>query len=126
MRSCTEGAFASSAVAALPFPPGGMCTEASGSCRAVPPALAEAAKRMRDAKLSGCCTTACSMSARASLRRLRPAGVEVCRGDEFLAGPFQVQRVVDVVVGQDPLLGDTPRRSGARTARGAFLLERGT
>ena len=76
MQLCTEGAFASSAVAALPFPPGGMCTKASGSCCAVPSALAEATERMRDAELSACCTAACSMSARASLRRLRPAGVE--------------------------------------------------
>jgi hypothetical protein len=44
----------------------------------------------------------------------------------FLAGPFQVQRVVDVVVGQDPLLGDTPRRPSTCTTCGALLLERGT
>ena len=76
MRSCTEGALASSAAAALPFPPSGMCTEASRSCYAVPPAFADAAERVRDVELSACCTAACSMSTRASLRRLRPLVVE--------------------------------------------------
>ena len=56
MRSCTEGAFASSPAAAFPFPPGGMYTEASWSCRAVPPALAEATERMRDVELSASST----------------------------------------------------------------------
>ena len=76
MRSCTEGALASSAAAALPFPPGGTCTEASWSCCAVPPAFADANECIRDAELLACCTAACSMSTRASLRRLRPLVVE--------------------------------------------------
>ena len=120
-----QGSFRIVRYGHLARPPGGICTEASWSCHVVPPAFADAVERMRDMELSSCCTAACSMSARASLRRLRPAGVEVCRGDEFLAGPFQVQRVVDVVVGQDPLLGDTPRRPSSRTTSGALLLEHG-
>ena len=72
MRSCTEGALALSATAALPFPPGGVCTEASWPWCATPPAF-ETAEHMRDAELSTCCTAACSMSTFASLRRLRPS-----------------------------------------------------
>ena len=76
VRSCSEGAFVLSAAAALPRPPGGVCTEASWSYCTVPPAFAEATERIRDVELSACCSAACSMSARASLRRLRPTGVE--------------------------------------------------
>ena len=72
MRSCTEGALASSAVAALPFPLSGTCTEASWSCCIVPQAFANASVRIRDAEFSAYCTAACSMSTHASLRRLRP------------------------------------------------------
>ena len=75
MRSCTEGALASSAVAALPFPPGGVCTEASWPWCAAPPAF-ETAERMRDAELSAYCTAACSISTFATLRRLHPSVVE--------------------------------------------------
>ena len=66
-RLCAEGAFALFA--------DGVCTEASWSCCAAPPALAEATKRSRDAKLSAYCTAASSRSACASLRRLRTSGV---------------------------------------------------
>jgi hypothetical protein len=76
MRSCTEGAFAPSAATALPRPPGGVCTEASWSYCAVPPAFAEATERMIDAELSARCTATYSMSTRASSHRLRPSGVE--------------------------------------------------
>ena len=76
MRSCTEGALASSAAAALPFPLGGTCTEASWSCCAIPPTFADAAECTRDTELSACCTAACSMSTRASLRMLQPLVVE--------------------------------------------------
>ena len=76
MRSCTEGAFASYAAAAFPFPHGGVCTETSWSCRAVPPGCFGTIERMRDAELSACCTAACSMSACTSRRRLRPEVVD--------------------------------------------------
>ena len=76
MRSCTEGAFAPSAAATFPFPPGGVCTEASRSYCAVPPAFAGAAERIRGAELSACCTTACPMNTCASRCRLRPEVVD--------------------------------------------------
>jgi hypothetical protein len=75
MQSCTEGALMSLAAAALPFPPGGVCTEASWPWCAVPPAF-KTTERMRDAELSAYCTAACSMSTFASLRRLCPSVVE--------------------------------------------------
>ena len=55
MRSCTEGALALSAAAALPFPPRGVCTEASRPWCAAHPAFGTA-ECMRDAELSACCT----------------------------------------------------------------------
>jgi len=67
-RSCTVGAFA-------PFA-SGVCTEASRSCCTAPSVLAEATERIRDAELSACCTVASSRSAYASLRKLRPSGVD--------------------------------------------------
>jgi hypothetical protein len=76
MRSCTEGALASSNMAALPFPPSGTYTEASWSCYAVPPAFDDATECIRDAEVLACCTAACSMSTHTSLRRLRPLVVE--------------------------------------------------
>jgi hypothetical protein len=75
MRSCTEGALALSAAAALPFPPGVVCTEASWPWCATPPAF-ETTECMRDTELSACCTAAYSMSVFASLRKLRPSVVE--------------------------------------------------
>ena len=75
MRSCTEGALASSAVAALPLSPGGVCNEASWPWCDAPPSF-EAAERIRDEELAACCTAACSMSTFALLRRLRPSVVE--------------------------------------------------
>jgi len=55
IRSFIEGAFAPAAgrtEGALSPSPGGVCTEASRSCRALPLAFVEAAERMRDAELS--------------------------------------------------------------------------
>jgi hypothetical protein len=49
---------------------------------------------------------------------------QVSRSDEFLAGPFQFQRFVDVVVGQDPLLCNASYRLSPRTVRGTLLLKR--
>jgi hypothetical protein len=60
----------------LPLSAGGVGTEASRSCCVVPPAFAEAAERIRDTELSACCTAAALRRACASLRRLRPLGVE--------------------------------------------------
>ena len=133
MRSCTEGAFAPGATATLPFPAGGVCTEASWSWCTVPPAGFGTIERMRDAELSACCTAACSMSTCASRRRLRPEGVDgsgmawsrYAAATSFSPAVFLFRRFVDVLIGQDALSGNARRRLGMCTTCGALLLERG-
>jgi len=51
---------------------------------------------------------------------------QVSRSDEFLAGPFQFQQFVNIVVGQNLLLSDASCRLSLHTAHGALLRKRTT